>query len=269
MDVDSEKARFDFVRRVQRDTRVCIDRAIRESDRLRTLLESSEFDRERLEQQLVAVRGERDAFAAEVERLRSSLEALEAENEAMLEGYANFEAQTTNLANLYVATYRLHGAGDRGEVLCVIEEIVANLIGSEEIAVLGLDPVSARVSVLRASGVDASIFDGVVPGVGRIGRALAFGQAFVCSDDSGAESAGGLITEDRGLTACIPLRVCGGVVGALAIYGLLPQKPGLEPIDHELLALLGEQAGVALYTASLLPELRPAAHDDADAGDGG
>ncbi len=266
MDVDSEKARFDFVRRVQRETRVCIDRAIRESDRLRALLESSEFERDRLEKQLAAACDERDLLGQEVDRLRSSLRAMEAENEAMLEGYANFEAQTTNLANLYVATYRLHGAGDRDEVLDVIEEIVANLIGSEEVAVLGLDPATARVSVLRAAGVDPSTFEGVVPGVGRIGRALAFGQAFVRSEESGTDAAAMAISEDRGLSACIPLRVCGGVVGALAIYGLLPQKPGLEPIDHELLALLGEQAGVALYTASMLPDVIHAAPGGGGAG---
>jgi hypothetical protein len=252
MDFDSENARFDFVRRVQRETRVCIDRVIRESDRLRALLESSEFERKRIERQLEGVVSERDELECEVKRLRESLGAMETEYESTLESYANFESQTTNIANLYVATYRLHGAVDVNEVLGVIEEIVANLIGSEEIAILAIDPADARVSVLRARGLEESLLDSVVLGVGPIGRALALGQTFIRSDDTSTSAATGRGSGERELTACVPLRVCGGVVGALAIFGLLPQKPGLEPIDFELLALLGEQAGVAIYTAAVL-----------------
>lgn len=252
MDVDSENARFDFVRRVQRETRLCIDRVIRESDRLRALLESSEAERRRIQRQLDAVSGERDELGGEVEGLRKSLDEMETEHESILEGYANFESQTTSLANLYVATYRLHGAVDTNEVLDVIEEIVANLIGSEEVAVLGLDPRDSRITVLRARGIAASRFDPVVLGVGPIGRALGFGKSFVRTAETPPSEGPGRLAEEQELTACIPLRVCGGVVGALAIYGLLPQKPGLEPIDFELLALMGEQAGVALHTAAIL-----------------
>lgn len=262
MDADSEKARFEFVRRVQRDTRICIDRVIRESDRSRALLETSERERRRLLRRLETVSSERDELALEVEELRKSLVAMEAEHESILVGYADFEAQTTNLANLYVATYRLHGAADRDEVLDVIEEIVVNLIGSEEIAVLMVDPVDSQIRVVRARGLGAERFDCVVPGVGAIGRSLAFGQAHFARPGQATEhSSAHPLAEERDLSACVPLRVCGEVVGALAIYRLLPQKPGLEPIDLELLALMGEQAGVALVSAAHLAGARRSSSD--------
>src|ERR1051326_6404126 len=47
--------------------------------------------------------------------------------------YIDVEQQNTNLANLYVATYQLHGTLDRDRVLAAIKEVIINLIGSEEL----------------------------------------------------------------------------------------------------------------------------------------
>lgn len=251
MDADIEEARFGFVHRVQRETRACIDRVVRESDRLRAVVESVEFDRKQIQHQLELAIQERDGLQSEVDRLRKSLATSEAEHESFFEAYARVESQSMSLANLYVATYRLHGSLDREEVLDVIEEIVANLIGSEEIAILEAGPEPSRIEVLRARGVDRSRLESIVHGDGAIGRALASGVQFIRSAEDSAGTSNGPKAEESELTACIPLRVCGRVTGAIAIYRLLKQKPGLEPVDFELFELLGEQAGVALYTASL------------------
>ncbi len=47
------------------------------------------------------------------------------------------------------------------------------------------------------------------------------------------------------------MMVEGRAMGVIVIFRLLPQKAGLEPIDHELFALLSAHAGVALYNAEL------------------
>lgn len=249
MSVDIEEARFRFVREVQQETRVCIDRVLRESDRLRALLESADFDRKQLQCKLDSVTKERDEMQAEVSRLTKSLTEIESEHESFFEGYARVEEKSTSLANLYVATYRLHGSHDSEEVLDVIEEIVANLIGSEEIAILRLDSSHSGIEVLRASGVDRARLESIELGEGIIGRSLVSGEQYIRKDEPAA--AADLESADDELTACVPLRIGGRLFGAIAIFELLGQKPGLEEIDFEFFELLGEQAGVALYAAFL------------------
>ena len=40
--------------------------------------------------------------------------------------------------------------------------------------------------------------------------------------------------------------------GAIAVFRLLPQKAGLQPLDRDLLELLRAQAGLALYCTRLV-----------------
>ena len=42
-----------------------------------------------------------------------------------------------------------------------------------------------------------------------------------------------------------------GRSGAIAIYGLLQQKDGFTPLDHELFTLLGGHAATAIFAAQL------------------
>ena len=55
----------------------------------------------------------------------------------------------------------------------------------------------------------------------------------------------------EGLVACIPLKLDNDVTGLIAIFSLLPHKPGLEALDHELFDLLATHAATALYCTSL------------------
>jgi hypothetical protein len=52
--------------------------------------------------------------------------------------------------------------------------------------------------------------------------------------------------------ACVPLAVGSTIVGAILIHGLLPQKRGLDTCDHELFALLTENAATAMLGAFAL-----------------
>ena len=62
---------------------------------------------------------------------------------------------------------------------------------------------------------------------------------------------GGAPGEEPGLTACIPLKLEDRVVGAIALFRLLPQKSGFESLDMELFELLGTHAATALYASGL------------------
>lgn len=202
---------------------------------------------------------EADLEVSEQEKLRlaAQLTTMEAECKRYFDSYVDVELQNTNVANLYVASLRLHSTLDRDDVITAIQEIVINLIGSEELAIFELDPERRTPSLVSSFGVDPRPLHGVKTGVGVIGRSLASGEIFVATADRasrGPERDGAASPEDAHVTACVPLVVGGRVTGAVAIFRLLEHKRSLEDVDHELFSLLGTQAATALYCTRLLSE---------------
>lgn len=173
---------------------------------------------------------------AENERLRTLVDGLKAES----------EAQVANLASLYVAVTSVHGALDRPSVLSSVQEIVTNLIGSEEMAIFETDAASGRLTLLASMGIDAGPYQEINFGEGAIGRAAATGERLI-RQDGGSLSAEG----DAALTACIPLKVAGQVVGVLAVFRLLPHKGRLDSIDIDLFDVLAAHAASALLFTRL------------------
>ena len=173
-------------------------------------------------------------------RLRAFLAELESAAARRDEQYAAIEQQNANLANLSVASYQLASTVDRETVLQSIQEIVANLIGSEEVGIYERD---GDALVLAASfGIDAIRLARIPIGSGRIGATAASGEIYV--SPTGA-------ADDERVTACIPLRVGGEVHGVIAIFGLLPHKPAVADIDRELFDLLAVHAATSLHCANL------------------
>ena len=173
---------------------------------------------------------------AENERLRTLVDSLKAES----------EAQVSNLASLYVAVTSVHGALDRPTVLSSVQEIVTNLIGSEEMAIFETDAAHGRLTLLASMGIEPGPYQEVTIGEGAIGRAAATGERLIRQE-------GGSLTEDgdAALTACIPLNVAGRVVGVLAVFRLLPHKGRLDAIDIDLFDVLAAHAASALLFTRL------------------
>lgn len=181
-------------------------------------------------------------LAAVVNLLESESERAREENRRFAERYVEIEQQNTNLANLYVASYQLHGTIDRDRVVAAIQEIVINLIGSEELAIWELDENNRTLSLIGSFGIDAEQWNGVPLGSGIVGVTAHNGERYV-DDKPGAP-----------LTACIPMKLDETVIGAIGIFSLLPQKQGLEPIDYELFDLLASHAATALFCTRLYAE---------------
>ena len=89
---------------------------------------------------------------AENQRLRLLVDGLKAES----------EAQVANLASLYVAVTSMHGALDRPSVLSSVQEIVTNLIGSEEMAIFEIDPAQGRLTLLASIGIEPGPYQEIV-----------------------------------------------------------------------------------------------------------
>ena len=127
-------------------------------------------------------------------------------------------------------------------MLTTIQEIVVNLIGSEEVAIFEFSDDANEFQLASSFGVDLSRLKSFKAGSGPIGQRLLGGEVFVNDHVSGGE--------DK-LTACVPLRVGERTIGAILVFRLLEHKQGLQPVDHELFELLGIHASTALYCANL------------------
>jgi GAF domain-containing protein len=181
-------------------------------------------------------------MAHEESLLKERIAAIETESQAYSARYVEVEQQNTNLANLYVATYQLHGTLNRESVLEAIKEIVINLVGSEELAVWELDEITGSMALVASFGIDEVLWDRVGLGVGVIGTAAKTGDRYVRGQSNVTPSPG-----ERRLTAVIPLKLDERVIGVIGIFGLLQQKAQFEAVDFELFDLLSSHAASALF----------------------
>lgn len=220
--------------------------ALQANEALRALAASLEAEMNRLHEQIVSLRAANERHEKEQARLQAQLESTRAESQRFSARYAEIESQNSNLANLYVASYRLHGTLDRREVIDTIQEIIANLIGSEEAVLFELDPEQQALTAVASYGLPPDALRSVPLGTGRIGEAARSGEIFVAEPGE---------AEGDGLTACVPLTLDGRVMGAIAIFRLLPQKAGFVDVDRELFELLATHAATALYCTSLQARL--------------
>jgi hypothetical protein len=151
---------------------------------------------------------------------------------------ADLEAKLSDAISLCVALERLHGSTEHVEVLRAVQDVVINILGSEEVAIYEPLPEGGWAPV-QTFGVGGTRLAPIPAGHGAIGRVAAEGKAWVAGD--------GPPPGDPDLTACVPLVAEGRAVAVLAVWRLLPHKPALRPADRHLLALLGPHAGRALF----------------------
>ena len=176
-------------------------------------VESAEARIERLETQVDLWRAENERQAEREQLLRAQLAAAASENRRLAERQAAAEQRVGELAQLQAALLQLHQARQPADVLTAIKEIVANLIGSEAMGIYARRPDGAM-----------ALLDGI-------------------GDTAASEFADAVVS--------IPLLLDGRAIGVIAIFRLLPQKSGLERVDHELFALLSTHAALALHHAEL------------------
>jgi len=226
-----ENQRF-FVEKAASDTREYVQSLLDENQRLSRIAAEQE----------VAL-SHRQALEA---LLEERIAAVEAESRRFSERYIEVEQQNTNLANLYVASYQLNGTLDRERVLQAMQEIIINLIGCEELAIWELDDELGALTLAGSFGIDAGPWACVPLGAGVIGTVAATGERYIGGENDDAAGSD--------LTACIPLRLDDRVVGAVAIFRLLQQKQGLEPLDFELFDLLASHAATALYCTRIVAQ---------------
>jgi len=238
----------DYVLQVRDNTHHYMKALIQENERLRALVNDLEEQRKKDEQRLGRVDSERAKLAERIEQI-------EVESQALLDQFREVERQNSDLASLYVASFRLHETIERSEVIAVIEEIIVNLIGSEELAIFELDADTGKFTLIDSLGIDPTDLQRVRLNDSRIEETsealqevVRTGQRYVVNSVDGA-----VVDESSRLTACIPLVLDDKLIGAIAVFRLLEQKESrFAPLDFELFDLLATHAASALYCSERL-----------------
>ncbi|HEY5656319.1 MAG TPA: GAF domain-containing protein [Myxococcota bacterium] len=236
----------DYVHRVRDNIQKYLDEIIEENEKLHSLVGALEAELSAHKNEAVAAKEELGRQCAERDELEKQIDAIRREHEDISNRYHDIERQNNDLANLYVASYRLHESLNRDEVLSVIQEIVINMIGSEELAIF--ERQNGELKLAASHGVDLERLERDCQAIGRV-RELAeevmrSGERYLADSGEGAGC-------ESNLTACVPLRFNNESMGAIAVFRLLGHKPRLEPLDLELFDLLASHAAVALQTSKL------------------
>jgi hypothetical protein len=191
------------------------------------------------------LRRELDAHRSHRSELIRRVAQIESSSRAAATQRAEVEQQYATLTNLFVATHRLHETLDRNEVLTTLEDIVINIVGSEEIAIY--EHAAGRLTLASSFGLGSDPATTLPADRGPVGRAVSSGAIVLGRDLEDDERVGAAAN----LTAAVPLKVGERVIAVVVIYRLLRQKPVLTPGDEELLDLLATHGGTALYCTRL------------------
>ena len=219
-----------YISQAREEQQQYVSGLLHENEKLRAIAAMLENDVLRAEEQ-------QRVANAELERLRNRFEEVAGENQRFAEQYQHIEEQSSNLANLYVASYQLHTSIDRIAVLTAIQEIVINLIGSEQLAIYEANG-DTDFRLAGSFGLDDEQLMMFVTGEYAVEK---LGEGHIFTDPA----------DRQPLTASIPLRIGERVIGAILIFRLLEHKLSLEVVDHELFELLSVHASTALYCATL------------------
>jgi len=186
-----------------------------------------------LEDLLQFSRGERAALELKLKNMKNNTHDADVQA-AKLTKYCD------ELEAVVMAATRLLAVCDRDAVVHAIQDIVANLIGSEEMALFEMATESYEFEAIASCGVTEEqckqAAEGLVGKVGRSGLAV-----FPRSGDSG-------------MSACVPLFLDQHVIAVIAIFDLLPQKVRLEQPDIAVLKYLEKHAG-KLFVLRSRPEV--------------
>ncbi len=175
----------------------------------------------------------------ECERLRELLTVAESALATLSARCEDLEEDKAHLGRLCVASVQLHDiGGGEADALRSVQDVLVNLIGSEQLAIWSVSPDGRRLELRASQGIDAEAWRSVTMGEGLVGKAAVAGEV-----------RRGEAEEPGQPTVCIPLILGRRVVGLVAVFGLLPHRPGFAPRDQDVFRLVSQQAAFALCCA--------------------
>ncbi len=165
--------------------------------------------------------------------------------------------RTEELEALYATSQLITARLDVASVLDRISRSVTALIGSTGCGIGLLDRERAQLTHVAAHGFRSEEWRALsLPvGEGIMGRAAQSGAAIRVDDvRTDPRSARRDVDEREEIRSmlCVPLKVGGGVIGAISAFS---RRPGAFTAHHQrILEAFGEQAGIAIHNAQLFEE---------------
>lgn len=148
----------------------------------------------------------------------------------------------TGRAKLYAARMRLQNAADREDALEAVQEVVANLIGSEELAIFKTDRQKAAFWLYWSSGIEARKYPYLDAIREPLLDELFLGRPVFQEDHRQTL----LASLPDPVSALVPIRVDGITAAVLVIFRLLPQKERFEALDRKICEEISAHGGRAL-----------------------
>lgn len=223
-----------------------------ENGRLKTALADAKEDESRVKTALQTVSRSpgvkallraRRTLEKQLDSLALRHERVSHENEEFMRRYYEVEDLNNRLANLYIASFRLHSSLQGDVVLKTAVEIVVNLVGAEDFAIYLADARTNTLRMIASEGVLGTPLSAISLESGRIGEAARTRTIFVNEAGKGDPS---------DPLACIPLCIEDQLVGMIVIFSLFAQKEGkFVRADMEMFELLAAHAAAAIAAASL------------------
>jgi GAF domain-containing protein len=233
------------------------DELVKENRRLKEQLAALEQENTSLRTQLASDEAIRELLKkiAQLEREKARLLSTVHEQEEITSRVSNrfveVESELESFANLYVASFQLHGSLRVRSVLRNVKELLGQLVGVRSLAVYFPDGQGSTLLPIGSEGVDLGTLPAIPlrestaagPVEGAIERAYLTGVTHIAEGDGAPAPA-----------ACVPLLLEQRIVGVIAVYALLEHKKKFVTVDRELLKLLGAHAGAAFVSAYLWHE---------------
>ncbi|RMF47873.1 MAG: GAF domain-containing protein [Deltaproteobacteria bacterium] len=199
-------------------------------------------------EEIVRLQRRIDELEQEKSEILDRIKEVEAENLDFANRYVDIENENNMLANLYIASYQLHSTLDFNEVLQIILEIIINLIGGEQFAIMLLDEKNKYLKGFAAEGLEVDELPEITLGDGIIGTMAQTGENYFVDDLEGYQK------DFTNPMVCIPLKIKEHVIGVIVIYSLLEQKSKFAEVDYELFTLLAGHAATAIFSSKLYSE---------------
>jgi hypothetical protein len=144
---------------------------------------------------------------------------------------------------LYTVTQVMLSAMQQGRVSSALEEICANLLGCEQLAIIDISRPTAEVQFLKSQQLSSEMRTAVAEQGRLLESQIQRGTLQVISDKRDEES--GKLSQ-LGITALVPLWLDEVSSGCMLLFSLLPQRSGYDLEDREVLGLLATHAGPCL-----------------------
>lgn len=255
---DLKKERDAFVQQFFRKGAQLTEELLRENERLRERIDELSQEVQALRHHLASdnamreLLGKIEALEKEKRELLSRTSASQAATDQYSERYQEVEGELAHLANLHIATSELVRGRSVRQVLRILKELLAQLLGAGAFAVYHVTPDGGELVALASEGVPASAVARLIVSESAVGRAFLRGE--IKQESVGDTSKGTLATP----AAVIPLDLDGSRMGAIAIFATLPQKTEWVQADTELFRILSQHAAAALVHAKLYSDARGA-----------